>query len=983
MMLFKFSFIYVGFISCFVNAFQYLQQPANITLTGEGGEITLYVRENLEHIRDRNGDIIATVKLRSFCVDEVSDCKYFGPTIYARPGQLMNITLVNLLYGVGRLSKILELPHLQGYKDPDVVNLHTHGLHVSPGVDNVGLWTSPRCPPWLVQANNYSKELLYHYDCVFSEAYGFDATEAGTSNTQNYPYQLPVHHYPGTHWYHAHWHGSTAFQMQQGLMGMIIIEETDERYIPDMEDVLLMVSFAWLHNDTQCMEMTDNFDLDKNCPKDNLMFSRPAGSSPYPFNFPVQSACYIYCKMAVEMNSPKTANLPRIPVPWRGNTVTNYTQYQLSDTRYNVRMEVPLPEPNAGVDFFFVNGLVQPVQNISSTKWYRFRLVNTFMDYLFFYYPSIEPYEDICQVYVLGQDGINFEDGPRDLLDPASGYVNNTVVVQPGARADIAIQCDYTGEDWREVPIISTTADNPLYPHLGFAPTLRTNKVLMWLLINDDGEMTAERKNISNVYKARPYTDTPYLQRTNELEEGEFSALCSTADPGWNAGNNSQCNIMLERQKFTSSGNGAVAVNNIQFTDNKYLMEVCVGGNDTSQVHEWTVTTNYHPFHHHTWPFQLQDDVADGWIARKGDWRDTMGASGTFRIRANYYVDEALQWDRSPSAAPVALITHCHYVPHEDHGMMAAIGMTQMNENGTCPNAGKYIVPPETTLTSKPLINVIAIESEAGKVLNCSRRHALSKIFMNDVNTNLTVMLNIMPDCSLNFTFRLSPRTISIGNAWIGVAFNPTGYDISNDSCSEEADAYCWNKFPMTGAGFVVGLQATDDGPMAIATATEVDLFTYYVNESSNTYRYLSCDGNVYYEDGEARFSCIRYVFDDDDAYKTHFRFDDDEVAHQEAFVWAYGEGQFKMTQTYHSSRSGCAFNFLSNNVWEVAGVDDVDVINCTHSQNRVSFSLPLTDAPTRAPTLAPTVTTTEENESGAPLFVCLPLFSLITANFL
>ena len=53
------------------------------------------------------------------------------------------------------------------------------------------------------------------------------------------------------------------------------------------------------------------------------------------------------------------------------------------------------------------------------------------------------------------------------------------------------------------------------------------------------------------------------------------------------------------------------------------MAKICTG-----RTHEWTVTTNWHPFHHHTWPFQLQSDVSDGWIAKAGDWRDTVGAPG-------------------------------------------------------------------------------------------------------------------------------------------------------------------------------------------------------------------------------------------------------------------------------------------------------------------------------------------------------------------
>jgi FtsP/CotA-like multicopper oxidase with cupredoxin domain len=67
-------------------------------------------------------------------------------------------------------------------------NLHTHGLHVSPtgNSDNVLLSFQP-------------------------------------GDTFQFQFNLPVTHAPGTHWIHAHKHGSTALQMEQGMSGALIL----------------------------------------------------------------------------------------------------------------------------------------------------------------------------------------------------------------------------------------------------------------------------------------------------------------------------------------------------------------------------------------------------------------------------------------------------------------------------------------------------------------------------------------------------------------------------------------------------------------------------------------------------------------------------------------------------------------------------------------------------------------------------------------
>lgn len=79
-------------------------------------------------------------------------------------------------------------------------NLHTHGLHVSPG----------------------SNGSLASDDVLISVPPG---------KQQQYCIEIPSFHAPGTHWYHSHQHGSTAFQLANGLCGALIIDEPDNEKI--------------------------------------------------------------------------------------------------------------------------------------------------------------------------------------------------------------------------------------------------------------------------------------------------------------------------------------------------------------------------------------------------------------------------------------------------------------------------------------------------------------------------------------------------------------------------------------------------------------------------------------------------------------------------------------------------------------------------------------------------------------------------------
>ncbi len=110
--------------------------------------------------------------------------KLVGPTLRAKPGETLLITLKN---------DFPKEPKTSGDADNrmhafNTMNLHTHGLHVSPsGIsDNVLLSVAP-------------------------------------GETQPYKIEIPKDHPCGTFWYHTHKHGSTAAQVSSGMAGVLII----------------------------------------------------------------------------------------------------------------------------------------------------------------------------------------------------------------------------------------------------------------------------------------------------------------------------------------------------------------------------------------------------------------------------------------------------------------------------------------------------------------------------------------------------------------------------------------------------------------------------------------------------------------------------------------------------------------------------------------------------------------------------------------
>src|SRR3972149_8841933 len=108
-----------------------------------------------------------------------------GPTIRMTPGNTYVLTLKNLLPYATPSTTIND------FKDPNITNIHTHGLHVSP--------MSPS-------------------DDVMRLING---TYCG-----DYVYAVPSDHMGGTLWYHPHHHGSTFLQVSGGALGLLLIDDS-------------------------------------------------------------------------------------------------------------------------------------------------------------------------------------------------------------------------------------------------------------------------------------------------------------------------------------------------------------------------------------------------------------------------------------------------------------------------------------------------------------------------------------------------------------------------------------------------------------------------------------------------------------------------------------------------------------------------------------------------------------------------------------
>ena len=149
---------------------------------------------------------------------------YPAPTLQVFPGERLIVHFENDLRGLTIRDNFSPQLTAKGqsvptYPEPmtsSPLNLHTHGLHISPrgNADNVLLHIPP-----------------------------------GMSNT--YTYDIPKYMPQGAYWYHSHLHGLTSAHVYRGLVGLLAIGRTDgnlplvtEKSIP-IRNMVLQYNFVF------------------------------------------------------------------------------------------------------------------------------------------------------------------------------------------------------------------------------------------------------------------------------------------------------------------------------------------------------------------------------------------------------------------------------------------------------------------------------------------------------------------------------------------------------------------------------------------------------------------------------------------------------------------------------------------------------------------------------------------------------------------
>ncbi|MEM9337286.1 MAG: multicopper oxidase domain-containing protein [Bacteroidota bacterium] len=167
-----------------------------------------------------------------------------GPALYFNPGDLICINMVNRLnpdsseflsafekiqgdslYVDEQLAPVaihgeINIPH-----NFNNTNLHVHGLHVDPSKDDVTIVIVPEGASPDDYDAPHSNHPVSNLDSLNEYSVADQSVKPGI---WQYQYKIPPSHLPGTHWFHPHKHGATSAQVENGLAGALIIQDSLE-----------------------------------------------------------------------------------------------------------------------------------------------------------------------------------------------------------------------------------------------------------------------------------------------------------------------------------------------------------------------------------------------------------------------------------------------------------------------------------------------------------------------------------------------------------------------------------------------------------------------------------------------------------------------------------------------------------------------------------------------------------------------------------
>lgn len=578
---------------------------------------------------------------------------YPGPTLMVQPGETLIVHLENQLINLTiddfydpaytpKGQKIALYPKTMPRPE---LNLHTHGLHVSPegNADNVLL-----------------------------------SLDAGAKNT--YTYNIPKNHAPGMYWYHSHLHGYTTAETYGGLAGLLVIGRPDG-YLPavtqeqvPVRSMALQYNFVFnrkggqhkLNNPTYAMWVNT-----AKKPQPGELESGAYQPSLAPTNFDESPAGTRFVTnwwagpLAIENHRGQFAMVPNNLLRFKGDDGTV------------IEPDPSVPDAERDVQFT-VNGRFQPkleskpgqteiwvLSNISEMAYVPVQLTET----------ATGKHPPIIGV---GMDGVPFRQAQN---------LGDTFTISPASRVAIAVTIPASGDLVLEMPQVTRKLDDFTFPGVVYTSRGKGQKPTGVL-----GNITMPPEYIS-YFDGFFVFPTQVLLRATAAAGAPAGSSVSIA-PGQDLGAKT---YFFDTQKVKPAVKRSLIVNG-GFLDEKANPQDPMGfiyafnslgfpncpllRPRLNTVEEWTFL-NYnndeHPIHIHVNDFQVTE-LVDPAVKKRVTWQPW--------AQDNVNLPAPLMGAHEAVKEPGKLslrthfedfigtyVVHCHRLNHEDNGLMTIINV--------------------------------------------------------------------------------------------------------------------------------------------------------------------------------------------------------------------------------------------------------------------------------------------------------------------
>jgi len=546
-----------------------------------------------------------------------------------------------------RVTNEVNLKRLNRFNDPDVANLHFHGLHISS----------------VLPSDDVSLEVLPQED-------------------YEYTIRIPEDHEPGMHWAHPHHHGSSTLQRVGGAAIAIIIKDPQEK--EDWNGRKLD------EDDEEVDEEEDDTVVEEDAAAAEAEAPGSVSTNP---STTFNSATPVNSKMLLPSEVRKATERIMVFQEWDIHEALLVAR-MAGDTLLEKNFERIVGGESIGQRFVTINGKYQPITSIRAGVWERWRFLYAGWQDLPMEFGMTLGNGADCEFYLLAKDGMYIADYPRGPM------VSDTMKIPmpPGGRADFMVRCNkvdgttrFEALSRRNVLIVNCVenvdngnVDNGNVDNdndndndndsdtegkgKGEGETAATNNVEnetnangiandLLLVEGDSSTATA-----ASVIQRSSSPLTPWKKHASLLPD-YLQDLSSTV-----ASDGCTCTTAFDGYDDTSRVNGEV-----YRTGNNFMHTSYVG----ATVERHLKGMNEHSYHQHVYPFQVVDfpnkeddqNVYGGSelststaYFKAGDWHDTYldktqnGKWVTIRYKVTDY--------------PGKMMVHCHNTLHSDRGIM-------------------------------------------------------------------------------------------------------------------------------------------------------------------------------------------------------------------------------------------------------------------------------------------------------------------------